>query len=411
MTEALPPWAVGLEPLLRECHRRLSKGTVVTRVRVGSMDRAQQDAVADLFGLAARPAPGASFPLTSVDLAMRELTGRALHDVLVGLFGPIKDARSQRASAADERASLWGWLGTHDVVRARRLEAWADDLRVVGVRGSVDTTRVLLERALQVLAALPSPGEPLPVFAGRLLNDTHALDAGSALAGVVLGALAHEQGLARPDRAADRRALWRSVGVLDDELSSTVLVSGLAATGSAPADQMCRVGVDTGQAVSLTLAAVRAGVPVLPSPGDAFVVENPAILALASALPAAVVCVSGWPSGAAIELLLGLRAQGHVLRYHGDLDGEGVRIAEHVIAETGAEPWRMSTQDYLTRVAAHGAPVGRVTEASWDPELAGAMRLHGVAVLEETVWEDLRGDLDVYARHRDGGRPRDGSTA
>ena len=251
-----------------------------------------------------------------------------------------------------------------------------------------------------MLDALPSPGEPLPVFAGRLLNDTHALDTGSSLASLVLGALACEQGTARPERAADRRSLWRAVGVLDDDLSSTVLVAGLAASGSSPADRLCRVGADVGQAVSLTLAAIRAGVPVLPGTRDVFVVENPAVLSMACAEPQGrlgvpMVCTSGWPSGAAIALLVGLRAQGHRLRYHGDLDGEGVRIADHVIAETGAQPWSMSTADYFRRVAPHGAPVGRVTEASWDPDLADAMRQRGIAVLEETVWPDLR--VDVFA--------------
>lgn len=389
--------APGLEPLLRECHRRLSTGASVTRVRVPAMDRTQQEAIADLFGLAARPAPGTSFRLADVDLAVRELTGRPLEVVLVELFGPIGDARAARASAAGERAALWAWFSAHPVVCARGLEDWAADVRTTGIRGSTEATRALLVRALDVLEALPSPGEPLPAFAGRLLNDTHALDADTPLSGVVLAALARGHGVTRPDRTAERRSLWRTVGVLDDDLSSTVLVAGLAATGNSTADRLCRVGSDAGHAVSLTLANVRAGIPFLPGLRDVFVVENPAILAMACSehggAPAPMVCVSGWPSGAAIELLVGLRAQRHSLRYHGDLDGEGLRIADHVISQTGAEPWRMSAADYLAVVAAHGAPVGRMSTASWDPDLAEAMRLHGIAVLEETVWDTLRADL------------------
>lgn len=381
----------GIDPLLRECHRRLSTGAPVGRVRVDVMDRAEQDAIADLFGLPARPAPGTSFALRDIEHAVLELTGRPLRAVLEARFGPIRDAKAARATAADERAALWDWLAAHPVVRERDLQGWAADVRSTGIRGSVAKTRILLERALLVLEALPSSGEPMPVFAGRVLNDTHALDADSPLSTLVLRALGQSA------RAADRRATWRAAGVLDDDLSSTVLVAGLIAAGSSPADRICRVGASVGQAVSLTLAVVRRGVPVLPGSCGVFVVENPAILSLActelgDGIPP-VVCVSGWPSGAAMELLVGLGSQGHELRYHGDLDGDGVRIADYVCAQTGARPWRMSESDYLSRVASNGARVGRVTEASWDAGLAGAMRERGVAVLEETVWADLRADL------------------
>jgi Protein of unknown function C-terminus (DUF2399) len=77
------------------------------------------------------------------------------------------------------------------------------------------------------------------------------------------------------------------------------------------------------------------------------------------------------------------------VRYHGDFDGEGVRIAGYLGAETGATPWRMSADDYRSHVADHGAPVGRVTEAPWDEGLAPVMIDRGVAVLEETVWDVL----------------------
>ncbi len=383
----------GIDPLLRECHRRLSTGAPVSKVRVDAMDRAEQDAIADLFGLPTRPAPGVSFAFDDVERAVLELTRRPLREVLEERFGPIGDARAARMSAADERAALWAWLMAHPVVRDHELFEWAADVRSTGVRGSVEATRALLERALQVLDALPSPGEPMPVFAGRVLNDTHALDADSPLSALVLRALGPS------GRAAERRSTWRSVGVLDDDLSSTVLVAGVAATGDSVADRICHVGASVGQAVSLTLAAIRVGVPVLPGPRDVFVVENPAILSMACTdlghrIPP-MVCVSGWPSGAAIELLVGIRSQGHALQYHGDLDGEGLRIAEHLRAETGARPWRMSTEDYLARVAPRGAQVGRVTAASWDGMLGGAMRERGVSVLEETVWADLRGDLEA----------------
>lgn len=390
-------WDAGLDGLLRECHRRLATGKPVASVRLGQLDRAQQDAIADLLGLARLPSAGAKVRLEDVAAAVERLSGVPLREALIHKYGPIGDRVADRAQAADARAALWEWLRDHPVLRSRNLARWARDVEAGGVRGSVDAMRTNLERALTVLDALPSTGELLPVLAGRTLNDTHALDPGSSVATLVLGALAVEREVGRPQRAAERRALWQSVGVADDVLSSTVLVAGFAAVGNAAADRMCRLGHADGRAVSLTLADLQEGAPVLPRAGIVRIVENPAILWLAvtafGPLVPPMVCTSGWPSTAGMRLLNGLAETGNELRYHGDLDGEGVRIAGHVMAETGALPWRMDALEYHAHVAEHGAPVGRVTPAPWDDELAQAMVEHGVAVLEETVWDVLRDDL------------------
>jgi uncharacterized protein (TIGR02679 family) len=128
------------------------------------------------------------------------------------------------------------------------------------------------------------------------------------------------------------------------------------------------------------------------------VVENPSVVAAGLArfkldCPP-LVCTSGWPNTAVIELLRQLAAAGASLAYHGDLDGEGLRIAAYVIAKSGAVPWRMTTADYT---AARGGgprpPAGRVTDVPWDPGLGPAMREHGVAVPEEAVLGVLIDDL------------------
>ncbi len=132
------------------------------------------------------------------------------------------------------------------------------------------------------------------------------------------------------------------------------------------------------------------------------VVENPSVLAMAvhrfgPACPP-LVCTAGWPNTAAVTLLRGLRAAGAQLCYHGDFDGEGLRIAAYVIDRTGALPWRMSTADYLDAVTDHGPPPGRLTDAPWDPHLAVALAERGVAVPEERVAPVLLDELSAGLR-------------
>lgn len=57
------------------------------------------------------------------------------------------------------------------------------------------------------------------------------------------------------------------------------------------------------------------------------------------------------------------------LRYHGDFDGEGLRIAAYVMEKTGARPWRMNTADFEhgLRAGVPGPAPGRLTAVQATP--------------------------------------------
>ncbi|MEW1648684.1 TIGR02679 family protein [Streptomyces sp. NPDC091219] len=394
-----------LRPLWHTLHDRLSSGRPVTRVRLGPLDDAQREALADLLGLDRLPDTSPTVVLHRLEEAVTELCGRTVRDTVTALVGPLGDRTGERRRRGDERAGLWAWLDGHATVRAQpALAEWAASCRAAGlVGGSPERTRALLTDALTVLAKLPAGAQPLPVFAARALSGhSHALDDGTPLSTLVLRALATLYGSAPPQSAADRRALWTRAGVADDDLSATVLVGGLRPAGDGPLAQVVRVCAEFGQAASVTLAQLR-------SPGDltcitdaasvVHIVENPSILALAvrrfgPACPP-LVCASGWPNSAAVQLLRLLADQGAELRYHGDFDGEGIRIAAYLMDKTAARPWRMAASDYRAAAArtSHGPPPGRLTDAPWDPDLTRAMADHGTAVVEELVADDLLADL------------------
>ncbi|MFF2205165.1 TIGR02679 family protein [Streptomyces sp. NPDC058145] len=400
-----------LRPLWQTVHSRLSSGRSVTRVRLGPLDEIQREALADLLGLDRLPDACPSVTLARLEEAVTELSGRTVREVVAALVGPLGDRAGERRRQDDERASLWAWLAGHDTVRAQPVLAdWAASCRAAGmVGGSTERTHTLLTDALKVLAELPGQAEPLPVFAARVLNGhAHALDDGTPLSTLVLRALATLYDTAPPQSAEERRALWTRAGVADDELSSTVVAGGLSPAGEGLLARMVRLCTEAGQAASLTLAHVRDPgelvLPTGPAPPVVHVVENPSILALAlrrfgPGCPP-VVCTSGWPNSAAIQLLRVLVDRGAALRYHGDFDGEGIRIAAYVLDKTRAHPWRMAAADYRAAVVcnAHGPQPGRITEAPWDPELADAMAEHGTAVVEELVADVLLEDLAAIAK-------------
>ncbi|MEU6232164.1 TIGR02679 family protein [Kitasatospora sp. NPDC047058] len=406
MTDRHPLDVPELRPLWSAVHDRLSTGRPVSRVRSGPLDDAGREALADLLGLDRLPGAEPTIPLAGLDGAVLDACGRPVREVVTAILGPIPDRAAERERRTGERDALWRWLAGHEVVTAQPvLLEWAGHLRTNGlVDGSPDRTRGLLTAALTVLAALPAGGEPLPVLAARLLDgDSHALDDGTRLSSLVLRALAVLYGTDMPDAAEGRRALWSRAGVADDDLSATVLAVGLRPGGDGPVARISRICAEAGHPVGLTLAQLRSPGGFTGPAGPVHVTENPSVPALAlrrfGPRCPPLVCTSGWPNTAVIHLLRRLADEGASLRYHGDFDGEGIRIAAHVLAKTGAVPWRMASEDYRTaaaRVPAAPDP-GRLTPAPWDGALVDAMAERRIAVVEEVVADLL---LDDLAGHR-----------
>jgi uncharacterized protein (TIGR02679 family) len=392
----VPSFSPALAPLWQAVHARLSSGRPVTSVRLGPLTLEQREALADLLGLARLPGERPTVPLAVLDDAL----GDSVRDVVVRLVGPLGDQAGDRVRAAAERAELWSWLGAHPVVLAQpALADWATAVQRAGlVGGSVEAARNELERVIRVLAELPAAGLPLPVFADRVLGDPHALDEGTRCTTLVVKALSMMFDIPVPADASSRRALWERAGIADDELSSTALVVGLHPDGDHAVPRILRLCAQEGEAAALTLRQLRRAELGIRPPITVWVFENPSVLALALGMFGRdcppMVCTSGWPNSAAVLLLQQLTATGAALRYHGDFDGEGLRIAANIVARTGAVPWRMTSADYLAAVG-HGPPVGRVTSVPWDADLAGHLDRIGVTVPEERVATGLLEEIGL----------------
>ncbi|KAA9161585.1 TIGR02679 family protein [Amycolatopsis acidicola] len=388
-----------LKPLWLAVHDRLSSGQAVSRVRVGPLDDTQRAAIADLLGLDRLPGAEYVIALAKLERALTE-AGTDLPSVLAALIGPIGDRASERARAKAERAGLWDWLENHPEVRRQpALLGWAGQVRRTGLVGaSVERTREALSAALAVLNRLPAEGQPLPTLASEVTGDPHALDDGTRLGNLVLRALAEIFGTGMPGTAYDRRMLWERAGVADDELSSVVLAAGLRVPGQGIAGAVAKYCAEAGHVAALTLAQLRA-TEWRSAPARVWIVENPSVLAMAigrfgTGCPP-LVCTSGWPTTAVMMLLRRFAELGSELLYHGDFDGEGLRIAAYVLEKTGARPWRMGSTDFLRglRAGIPGPAPGRLTEASWDRDLARTIGEHGQSLAEEQVAEELLADL------------------
>lgn len=399
----IPPYlrSPHLNALWKEAHRRLSTGAQVTAIRLRGLTEDERHALAELLGADRLPAADPRVTLAAVREAVKPLT---LESVLTGLVGPLDDRTARLREAAAERAELWSWLESRPLLTERpALREWAARLRAEPPTGLIFEKRDLISRALAVIESLPAERVPLPIVAQRTLGDPHALDTGR-LPGLVLRAIAIETGRPEPFDAEQRREVWAAAGVVCDELSSTVLVAGLAPEGDSFLATTLHAAKAEGEAVAVTLGQLRRSpITFAPKTSVVSVVENPSVMQAAldrfGASVPPLVCVSGRLHVAARMLLRTLTAAGIEVRYHGDFDPTGVGIAADVVTNLGARPWRMGTEDYLEALApGPGFDPAAVPVTPWDTALGEAMRREGTVVYEEAVVEILLDDLSAIPR-------------
>lgn len=393
--------------LVDRIRSRLSEGRPLTgSVTLAGATEAQREAAARLLGRQVGRGASLSVWLPGLEWTLRR-GGLApdLAAAVSALAGPV----ANRAAARAAEAAAWEAAFAPVAAAAGRrpaLAAWLERVRATGllrrlVPGNPGAARQLAEQAAVVLERLPAAGVPMSVLASTAVGDGHALDEDRPLSTLVLHGAAVLAGLPTGEGAEWRRTVWASVGVLYGELTSPVLTLNLPGDAATVTGRVLAVWREAGQPVHLTVRQLLRDPPELRLRGQSvFVCENPVVVAEASnrlgARSAPVVCASGHPAGAATLLLRRLAQAGAVLRYHGDFDWPGLTIANGIVARFGALSWRFDAAAYRSAVASDrgGAPLrGAPVTAVWDAALTAAMAELGVRVEEETVLDDLLGDL------------------
>ena len=403
----------GLDRLWDALARRLQRNGLAVKgsVTLSELSRGERFALAGLIG---RPVDGdrVRLDLAVLDARIRS-TGSAPGLVAATTVrrGPLVDLPGRRADVAASRTAVWTSvreeLAKSGLASAPWVEAWIESARPVVARLPALRATEAMATAVRCLTRLPWNGERRgrTELAASVVGDSHALDDGTLISTLVLRAIAASVGSASPTSAADRRRLWSEAGVLGDEVSTTVLTLGLVPLGPSPVAQAGRLRSTAGCETHLTLRdlyrldrLVSAGTPV-------WVCENPRVLEAVmdahSERPCSVmVCTAGNPTLVVTSLLARLIEDGAVLRYRGDFDWPGVAIANRVITDFGAVPWRMGRADYEAALAGAGrgladlpALEGRPVEATWDAELTPSMKRARKSVHEEALLDILVADL------------------
>lgn len=192
----------------------------------------------------------------------------------------------------------------------------------------------------------------LAVLAANATTDPHALDGNTLSGKFFLHLLSHSAGTPFPTSTEERAQLYSKYGILQDSISSTVTQLGLrlyCGTEEHPAHRAFRQlrEIDT-----LTLANLSALTGGDSPSGQVYLVENQMVFSQlcdhAAAFRSPLICTSGQPTLAVLELLRLLVQSGTVLHYSGDFDGKGLSIAGQLLQRFPhlLRLWHMSPEDY-----------------------------------------------------------------
>jgi uncharacterized protein (TIGR02679 family) len=392
--------------LVERVRRRLSRGEHLTGVvTLTNATEAERAAVRRLLGRPPRPGTSLSVSLPAVDEVVRRSGAcpDGLAAAIVALTGPVADTVA--ANAAVESAWEQALAPLAEAVAERPvLSPWYERARSTGlVRRLAATPEVAADLVADVVAVLrrvPAAGRPLGAFAAETTGDAHALDDDRPLATLVLGAARELAALPDGHGAQWRREVWAAVGVLRDDLSTTVLTLGMPGDPGTSTGRALNALREAGQPAVLTLRQLVRDPPIARLAGTAVsACENPVLVSHAAdrlgPACAPLVCTSGQPSVAVLHLLRMLAGRQATLRFHCDFDWGGVRIGNVLHDRLPVLPWRFDAEHY--RLAAgrqSGRPLtGTRIAARWDADLAPAMTRVGIRIEEELLLDDLVHDL------------------
>lgn len=195
-----------------------------------------------------------------------------------------------------------------------------------------------------------------------------------------------------------KQKLYLSAGILRDDISNCVMLSGVHAWKE---DGQIHEGMEgfcrEGEPVEVPLSVIAEWKQVKCPDQEIYIVENPSVFAMLCGQwgsRKACMCMNGQPRLSALLVLDLLAKAGVKLYYAGDFDPEGILIAWKVknYYQGEAVYWHMSPEEYMKSRSGEQISDRRMKmlEKVDDPELSELVHViqeNGVAGYQENIWE------------------------
>lgn len=262
-------------------------------------------------------------------------------------------------------------------------------------------------RALVLLEDIRETQEeyPLAVFSAEISGNPHYFDQGTTAGQLLVHGVCYAARTDYPENAHQWRELLLSNGIVPDNISSIVHIYGLRLQIGGdwhPAyDAFCR----RQEPCAVTMENLQELTAVQPTGDRVYIVENEMVFSyLLKHLEqknVTLLCTSGQLRSAAVKLIPFLLDSGAEIYYSGDIDPDGIRIADRLWRKYGdrIRVWRMSRRDYERSLSEE--VIGNISmkklETVENPilrETAEEVRKKKKAGYQENILTDLVEDMD-----------------
>ena len=246
---------------------------------------------------------------------------------------------------------------------------------------------------------------PLAVFSAEISGNPHYFDQGTTAGQLLVHGMCYATEKDYPANAHQWRELLLSNGIVPDNISSIVHIYGLRLQISGdwhPAyDAFCRLQ----EPCAVTMENLQELTAVQPTGDKVYIVENEMVFSyLLKHLEQknmTLLCTSGQLRSAAVKLIPFLLDSGVEIYYSGDIDPDGIRIADRLWRKYGGRihVWRMSEKDYAKSLSEEkiGNISMRKLESVENPvlrETAKEVRKKKRAGYQENILKDLLEDMN-----------------
>lgn len=355
-----------------------------------------------------------------------------IKDVLDEYFGEtLSTNQGQKAEEQQEKSGFFKELGDHFLnlrnqetmasVRKSTAFTWIRDMEVQKRYGYQLLIReygrdrrqaqILAENVGEALVRLEmakavGKESPLAVFAADISGNPHYFDRGTSAGQLLVHGICYLEKTAFPENAHQWRGLLLRVGIVPDNVSSMVHAYGLhlrTKEGWHPAyEAFCA----RKEPCVITLENLR-GMTGVQAAGDrVYVVENEMVFSYlldkGKGKELTLLCTSGQLRAVALELIPFILDSGAEIYYSGDMDPDGLGIADRLWQKFGdrIRIWRMSPEDYASSLS--GESIGAAGIAKLEniqnpmlQETAACIKEKRVAAYQENLLRDLLEDIYV----------------
>lgn len=246
---------------------------------------------------------------------------------------------------------------------------------------------------------------PLAVFSAEVSGNPHYFDQGTTAGQLLVYGMCYATEKCYPENAHQWRELLLSNGIVPDNISSIVHIYGLRLQISGDWHPAYDAFCIRQEPCAVTMENLQELTAVQPAGDKVYIVENEMVFSyLLKHLQqknVTVLCTSGQLRSAAVKLIPFLLDSGAEIYYSGDIDPDGIRIADRLWRKYGdrIHVWRMSEEDYMKSLSEEeiGCISMNKLETVENPvlcETAKEIRKKKKAGYQENILKDMLEDMN-----------------